>query len=74
MIWMILNYPTTFHSIMITYCCLHSPAFSPPPLPPAAFFSFALFEELELWDENWQLVYALAEATMARTMTEFMQD
>ena len=30
--------------------------------------------ELELWDENWQLVYALAEATMARTMTEFMQD
>jgi len=30
--------------------------------------------ELELWDENWQAVYALAEATMARTMTEFMED
>ena len=30
--------------------------------------------ELELWDENWQAVYALAEATMARTMEEFMND
>lgn len=30
--------------------------------------------ELELWDENWQAVYALAEATMARTMEEFMSD
>ena len=28
--------------------------------------------ELEVWDENWQTVYALAEATMARTMSEFM--
>jgi acyl-CoA oxidase len=28
--------------------------------------------ELELWDENWMTVYALAEATMARTMREFM--
>ena len=27
--------------------------------------------EAELWDEHWQTVYALAEATMARTLDEF---
>ena len=30
--------------------------------------------ELVLWDDNWQTVYALAEATMARTMSEFMDE
>lgn len=30
--------------------------------------------ELALWDDNWQTVYALAEATMARTMSEFMDE
>ena len=30
--------------------------------------------EAELWDEEWQTVYALAEATMARTLDEFMAD
>jgi hypothetical protein len=29
--------------------------------------------EARLWDENWETVYALAEATMARTLDEFMR-
>jgi len=28
--------------------------------------------EARLWDENWKLVYSLAEATMAKTQIEFM--
>ena len=27
-----------------------------------------------LWDDHWQLVYELAEATMDRTMADFMAD
>jgi len=30
-------------------------------------------KEAELWDENWQLVYGLAEASMAKTMAEFVR-
>ena len=30
-------------------------------------------KEAQLWDDNWRTVYELAEASMARSMDEFMR-